>query len=62
MAESPHRFFPHRYNADGTVDSICRQCFLIVAQDKNESALHKAEAEHVCAPTVPSPILIVPKR
>jgi hypothetical protein len=38
------REFPHRQNEDGTVDSICPNCYL------QEAALDKFELIHVCEP------------
>ena len=40
--------FTHRSNADGTIDSICRQCCTTVAIDNLESMLSEREHEHVC--------------
>ena len=40
-------YAPGRHNVDGTVDSICKRCFLTVAHGEVESELQKAEAEHV---------------
>lgn len=42
--------FPHRINSDGTIDSICNQCFLTVATSTTESDLKQSEASHVCEP------------
>ena len=40
----------HRLNDDGTVDSICRECFTTVANAISESALKNAEQKHACDP------------
>jgi len=40
--------FAHRHNEDGTVDSICRRCFLTVATGRTEEELKEAEIIHVC--------------
>jgi hypothetical protein len=40
--------FPHRYNKDGSWDSICPQCFLTVATRSTEDELRKDEREHQC--------------
>jgi hypothetical protein len=40
--------FPHRHNADGTWDSICKRCFNTVAHCETESELALHEKEHVC--------------
>lgn len=40
--------FPHRLNRDGTIDSICRVCFVTVASVRDEAELAHHEAVHVC--------------
>jgi hypothetical protein len=48
-----HQFkprFPHRFNVDGTHDSICAQCHLTVASARNEQELAQRERDHVCDP------------
>jgi hypothetical protein len=40
--------FPHRYNGDGTYDSVCPTCFLIIARHLSEPELSKAEVRHEC--------------
>jgi len=47
--ESQHAF-PHRMNPDGTVDSICPNCFMTIATAANESDLGRLEAFHRCDP------------
>lgn len=42
--------FPHRVNSDGTIDSICKHCFVTVGSSTSESDLQRLEAEHVCEP------------
>ena len=42
--------FPHRTNSDGTIDSICDQCFVTVATSNCESDLAHFEAAHSCDP------------
>lgn len=42
--------FSHRFNANGSVDSICLQCFRTVATANTESALRSTEHEHICDP------------
>ena len=44
--------FSHRYNSDGTVDSICRECFRTVASGQNESQLLIEERAHICEPGI----------
>jgi len=40
--------FVHRHNDDGTVDSVCRACFMTVATEVSESELMKDEQDHDC--------------
>jgi hypothetical protein len=40
--------FTHRFNPDGTYDSICRNCFRTVGHAKAERALVPEEGTHVC--------------
>jgi hypothetical protein len=40
--------FPHRTNHDGTVNSICLQCFQTIASHKSESEVEEIEKTHVC--------------
>lgn len=42
--------FPHRINSDGTIDSICDQCFVTVATSTEEPDLQQFEAAHICEP------------
>ena len=42
--------FPHRYNKDGTIDSICSECLLTVATVRVERELMQHEEVHVCNP------------
>src|SRR5579862_313619 len=44
------RMFTHRFNADGTVDSICHGCFMTVATARREGDLHAVEQNHACDP------------
>lgn len=44
--------FSHRHNPDGSVDSICRYCFVTVASVVVEAALKAFEQNHVCDPWV----------
>jgi len=45
------RAFTHRFNnADGTVDSICHQCFAKVATASREGDLQIPELRHTCSP------------
>ena len=42
--------FVHRCNHDGTIDSICRECFVTVATSKREVDLERSERMHACDP------------
>jgi hypothetical protein len=44
--------FSHRFNADGTVDSICRECFVTVATEESENELLAKEHLHSCNPHI----------
>jgi hypothetical protein len=43
------RFF-HRANQDGSFDTICYRCLIVVAAEKKEIDLDRFEQEHVCEP------------
>lgn len=47
---SSHSVFVHRRNADGTIVSFCRKCFVTVASSQSERELEPAESEHQCDP------------
>lgn len=40
--------FIHRLNEDGTIDSICRDCFVTVANALSRSDLEPSEQQHRC--------------
>jgi len=42
--------FPHRYNSDGSYDSICTVCLATIATAQNEWELARYESAHVCEP------------
>ena len=44
--------FSHRHNPDGTVDSICHECFSTVATERRESELDSRERLHYCDPGI----------
>lgn len=44
--------YAHRQNADGTTDSICRNCFATVITASCEGDLARAEHDHTCDPSV----------
>ena len=44
--------FVRRENRDGTIDSICRTCFITVHTSLWESELDQAEKSHTCDPEV----------
>lgn len=51
MALSSDPKFVHRENRDGTIDSVCRQCFVTVATSLvNDEELLIAERRHICDP------------
>ncbi len=42
--------YAHRPNHDGTLDSICKLCYLTVARAFREADLAHLELRHVCQP------------
>ena len=42
--------FLRHVNANGTVDSVCRNCFATVATATKEAELEEPERTHVCDP------------
>lgn len=42
--------FVHRSNRNGTTDSICRSCFITVANAMWEAELERKERVHACDP------------
>ena len=44
--------FLHRLNEDGTIDSICRDCFVTIATALSESNLDCEERKHRCDPSL----------
>jgi len=44
--------FPHRTNADGTIDAICPECFVTVATSPYEADLEAIETSHRCDPAL----------
>ena len=42
--------FPHRFNEDGSFDSICAECHITVATARSEAALSNYERSHMCDP------------
>jgi hypothetical protein len=38
--------FAYRRNGDGSIDSICRICYLTAATADNEAELHEREKDH----------------
>ena len=42
--------FAHSANSDATIDSICRNCSLVVARAFKEGDLEHLELRHVCQP------------
>jgi hypothetical protein len=50
MPSSKHLKFAHRFNPDGTVDSICPRCFVTVDSAAKELDLVVNEEQHICDP------------
>ena len=44
--------FAHRINVDGTIDSICCDCFVTIATEYSESDLERNERDHACHPAL----------
>jgi hypothetical protein len=44
----PNTKFIRRDNKDGTVDSVCRNCFVTIATARWKSDLEREESKHVC--------------
>jgi len=44
--------FVHRLNDDGTIDSICRVCFVTVATVRSGAELEREEQGHRCDPSI----------
>jgi hypothetical protein len=44
--------FIHRINQDGSIDSICRDCFVTVATAKSATDLEREEHHHTCEPVL----------
>ena len=44
--------FVHRLNDDGTIDSICRECFVTVASVLAGNELEREERKHRCDPAL----------
>jgi len=42
--------FIHRINEDGSIDSICRDCFVTIATARSRSDLEPQERQHACEP------------
>jgi hypothetical protein len=43
--------FLHRFNRDGTFDSICIRCFQTIVTNSEERLLAMAEMNHLCVPS-----------
>ena len=44
--------FIHRINEDGSIDSICRDCFVTIATARTQSDLQAQERQHSCEPMI----------
>jgi hypothetical protein len=49
MGPAPGQY-AHRRNYDGTLDSICKLCYLTVARAYRENDLLHLEVRHICQP------------
>jgi hypothetical protein len=52
--------FPHRFNADGSYDSICSLCRLAVATARIEAELSQHERNHKCGLDASTPRIRLP--
>jgi hypothetical protein len=50
----PAREFAHRYPDNGSVESICLRCLLIVCSCRGVEQMMQEEAKHVCQPDAAS--------
>ena len=44
--------FIHRINEDGSIDSICRDCFVTIATARSRTTLELEERKHACEPMI----------
>jgi hypothetical protein len=52
MAQTYTIKFIHRINGDGSIDSICRECFVTIATAYSRSELARDEQAHACEPVL----------
>ena len=52
MTEFRPTFYPHRFNGDGSYDSICPRCFTSVAKVRVIAELAEYERNHICGDPV----------
>jgi hypothetical protein len=52
MAQTYTIKFIHRINGDGSIDSICRECFVTIATAYSRSELERDEQAHACEPVL----------
>jgi len=50
MYPATANLYPHRFNPDGSYDSICTVCLITIASVSVESELARHEREHSCNP------------
>jgi hypothetical protein len=50
MVHPPMPRFPHRFNKNGSYESICAECQMTIASARVESELAYYEVDHVCNP------------
>jgi len=48
MTQASTLEFAHRLNKDGTIDSICRDCYVTVVTASSEADLEREEWAHTC--------------
>lgn len=53
--------YAHRYNLNGTTDSICKECFITVVTAIWEADLERAEQKHVCESRTQRPFKRIPQ-
>lgn len=52
MAQTYTLQFIHRLNEDGTIDSICGDCFATIATATSSADLEGEERKHCCDPAL----------
>jgi hypothetical protein len=52
MTELRPTYYPHRFNGDGSYDSICPKCFAMVAKVTVIADLAEYERNHICEESI----------